>query len=151
MNVPQANAGEIYVDAKPKRTDMPSTAWKRDETVATHEVYFLGEPYNSREYGYVGQYAGSNRFNWQAIRGDFRIGGIEEGAAAAMACCEATLALPMEEYNARVADELLRDLSEIEKKLMRIRPSVLMPGWSAGFDAGYENARNLIINALGAD
>ena len=50
------------------------TKWKRDKT-ETQRVTYHKDRYAQRA-GYVSQYEGSNRYNWQDIRGDHRLSGV---------------------------------------------------------------------------
>lgn len=124
------------------------TTWTRDDHNSRFEVFVRGE-YGDDQQGYVAQYEGSNRYNWQAIRGEFRLSGIVEGAAAAMEMCDVTLALPVEEFNARVAADLIAEMRVKEAQIQLLMPNTtILPGYEAGVMAGYEKARAAVMNTL---
>lgn len=100
-------------------------------------------------YGIVSNYQGTNTYCWQAVRGDFRLSGVIEGADAGMTQADATLDLPIDEYNARVANEVRKDLLELERKLLRLLPDGrLLPGYHAGYEAGMAETKRKIEAAL---
>ena len=123
--------------------------WQRDETKTNNATYHKGR-YTQRA-GYVSQYEGSNRYNWQDIRGDHRLSGVVEGADAAMAACDASMALSDEDFNARVAANLITELKQREKALLELQPNTtLLTGYHAGFEAGFAKARESVLAALEA-
>ena len=125
--------------------------WKRDESVTTHAVYYRGGRYDNK-HGYVSQYAGEDRYNWQDIRGGHRLSSIETGAEAAMAACDASMALSDDEFNARAAAALIDDIMRFEERLIELQPNTtLLPGYHAGFEAGFTKARESVLAALGSE
>ena len=66
-----------------------NTDWQRDETDTKRATYHKAR-YAQRA-GYVAQYEGSDSYNWQDIRYGHRLSGIVNGAAAAMAACDASM------------------------------------------------------------
>lgn len=123
------------------------TEWQRDETDTKRATYHKGR-YTRRE-GYVAQYEGSDSYNWQDIRDGHRLSGIVEGAADAMTACDASMALADEEFKARVAATLVTELKRLEKELLALQPTTaLLPGYHAGFEAGFAKARNSVLAAL---
>ena len=124
------------------------TTWIRDDHETRFEVFHRGTTYEEPK-GYVAQYEGSKRYNWQAIRGEFRLSGIVEGAATAMEICDVTLALPVEEFNARVAENLIAEMREKEAQILILMPNTtILPGYEAGVMAGYKKARAAVMNFL---
>lgn len=96
-------------------------------------------------YCYICQYEGCDRYCWQAVRGDYRLSGIVTGREAAMAQADATMTLPADEFNAQVAADLKETLLDLERKLLDLEPaSTLLPGYHAGFEAGFAHARRKI-------
>ena len=121
-------------------------AWTQDQTARTDSWDWKIE---ARTYGYVTQYAGSESYCWQAVRGDFRLAGIEVGRGAAMNRAEETLALPIDEFNQRVTVELINDLRKIERDILRLSPATeILPGYHAGYEAGASDVRRRIAEAL---
>jgi hypothetical protein len=124
-----------------------NTDWQRDETDTKRATYHKAR-YAQRA-GYVAQYEGSDSYNWQDIRYGHRLSGIVEGAAAAMAACDASMALADEEFNARVATNLIAELKRLEKELLLLQPTTtLLTGYHAGFEAGFAKARESVLAAL---
>jgi hypothetical protein len=102
-----------------------------------------------RTYCRISQYEGSDRYCWQAVRGDHRLADIVTGRAAAMAQADATMALLPDEFNARVTTDLMESLRNIERQLLDLNPtSTLLPGYHTGFEAGFAHAKRLIGEAL---
>lgn len=100
-------------------------------------------------YGLAIQYANTDDYNWQAVRGAFRLSGIEEGRTAAMHMAEEILALPTEEFNRRVAVELFDRLKEIERNIHTLYPSAdILPGYHAGYEAGVADTKRRIVEAM---
>lgn len=129
-------------------TQAPNTVWIQDLNEANRRVFYRGRQ-SLPNYGYVGQYAGSNDYNWQAVRNHYRISGITEGDQAAKDACDAAMDLPIEEFNARVAADLMDKLRDLEKQLLDLQPDTrIFPGYHAGFEAGYSTARAKLLNAL---
>ena len=78
-----------------------------------------------------------------------RLGGIERGLDAAMAACEASIALTDEEFNTRVVADLRQDLARIEKQILAIAPdAAMLPGYHAGFAAGMAKMRDDVLAAV---
>lgn len=127
-----------------------NTDWQRDESETKRATYHKGR-YAQRA-GYVAQYEGSDSYNWQDIRYGHRLSGIVNGADAAMAACDASMALSDEEFNARVATTLITELKRLEKELLALQPNTtLLTGYHAGFEAGFAKARESMLAALGGE
>lgn len=121
--------------------------WQRDESETTRATYHKGR-YEQRT-GYVSQYEGTDRYNWQDIRFGHRLSGIVYGVYAAMVTCDASMDLSDEEFNARVAANLITELKQFEKELLLLQPTTtLLPGYHAGFVGGYEKARRQVLSVL---
>jgi len=121
-------------------------AWAQDKKADT-DCWDL--EIGERIYGHITQYAGSERYCWQAVRGDFRLAGIEVGREAAANLAEETLALPVDEFNRRVTVELIDDLRKIERDILRLSPAAeILPGYHAGYEAGASDVRRRIAEAL---
>lgn len=63
-----------------------NTDWQRDDS-AFRRVTYHKDHYDQCS-GYVGQYEGTDSYNWQDIRYGHRLSGIVEGADAAMSACD---------------------------------------------------------------
>lgn len=121
--------------------------WKRDHEAATDTRTCRIE---DCVLGYISQYPDINRYNWQAIRGQFRLTGIEADSDAAIACAEEALALPIEEFNRLVAKDLIDDFQRIERDILLLSPGTkLLPGYRAGYDAGVADIKRKVASALG--
>lgn len=95
------------------------------------------------------QYAGTENYCWQGVRGDFRLSGIVVGREAAMERAEEIIALPIEEFNRRVVVELMAKLHEIERDITRLSPSTdILPGYAAGYEAGISAIKCRISAAM---
>lgn len=104
---------------------------------------------NRQFHGYVHHYDNSDYANWQAWRNGFYLSGIVCGVDAAKATAEAMLALPIEEFNARVAEDLREDLKKIERDLLRLQPDAhLLPGFHAGYEQGVLDTKRKIEAVL---
>lgn len=126
-------------------TEAP-TGWVQDATGL--ELWRKDQyAYNS---GYVCAYGNHTRgYNWQAIRGEHRISGSEDTPEAAMAAAEAGMALSDEAFSAIVAADLKEKLCNLEQELIALCPDEkLLPGYRAGFEAGYAACRQRIEEAL---
>ncbi|MFH2082051.1 MAG: hypothetical protein ABIK08_11270 [Pseudomonadota bacterium] len=99
---------------------------------------------------HISQYAGSDRYFWQTVRGDFRISGAVLGRLAAMNAAEETMALPVEEFNRQVTADLIDDLRRIERDILRLSPNTeILPGYHAGYEAGVADIKRRIEAAIG--
>lgn len=131
----------------PPTEDRPAAEWKQaanDE----HDTWHL-DRYSTAKRGYVSQYTNGCGYNWQAYRGDHCLSGSAPDRDAAMAAAEATLALPVDEFNARVLAKLTEELFELEKQILDVAPSSqLLPGYHAGYEAGVAAIRSRIEEAL---
>lgn len=126
----------------------PPITWKREETITDREVWTT-DGYYSTTGGYVSQYIGTNNYYWHDARRGHKLSGIETGVDAAMAACEAAMALPDDEFNNRVAAELKESLKRIEAQLLELQPdTALLPGYHTGFEAGYAKARDAVLAVL---
>lgn len=101
-------------------------------------------------YGYVGRYnLNTQRCNWQAVRGEYRLSESAESVEAAQAMAEQMLALPVEEFNARVVADLVIGLHELERKILRLQPTAtLLPGYQTGYEAGVDDMKRKIEEVL---
>lgn len=131
----------------PTQDTMKTTPWIQRQGTPT-------ETWERRDKGgkiiaYVSKYAGSDGFNWQAIRG---AGHRSESALtreAAMTCADAALAMPIDEFNAAAVAELWEDIQELEQKILALCPGTpLLPGYQAGYAAGLVEARRRVNEAL---
>jgi len=121
-----------------KDTDAKTDCWERE----------LGNQVR----GHITQYEGTDRYCWQAVRGEYRLADIVTGRDAAMAQADATLALPIEEFNALVSAELEENLRKIERQLLAINPTAdILPGYHAGYEAGVADTRRRIAQAIELD
>jgi len=97
----------------------------------------------------VTQYEGSDNYCWQVYRDGFYQGGIVAGREAAIAKAAEMLDMPIEEYNALVADELKAELHEIERKLLKLQPDTnLLSGYHIGYQAGVVDTKRKIEAVL---
>lgn len=152
--VSHIGGGQVPPKAPPARnpthptTDALNADWQRDESETRRATYYRGGRHAQRG-GYVGQYEGTNSYNWQDIRYEHRLSGIAEGADAAMAACDASMALADEEFNARVAASIITELKRLEKNLLELQPNTtLLTGYHTGFEAGFAKARESVFAAL---
>jgi hypothetical protein len=98
---------------------------------------------------HVTQYEGRDDYCWQVYRNEAYQGGIVIGREAAIAKADEMLALPIEEYNALVADKLKAELREIERKLLKLQPDTdLLPGYNIGYEAGVIDTKRKIEAVL---
>lgn len=119
-----------------QRQDAPKETWEREDE-------------GGNIIGYVSKYAGSDGFNWQAIRTDARLGGSAPSSPWAMGLADAALAMPIEQFYAAAASELLKEIQELEQKILALCPDTpLLPGFQAGYAAGLEEARRRVTEAL---
>ncbi|MDZ4255639.1 MAG: hypothetical protein U1A72_23975, partial [Sulfuritalea sp.] len=160
--------GEAKSESKPSRkgiamhheikvADMnPQEVWKRDES-STNDTWHL--TFNGRARGYVSKYGleygygpADRGYNWQAIRDDERISGSAPDAETAIARTEEILALPVEEFNRRVAKNLVDEFRQIEQRILRLAPETdLLPGYQAAYEAAVADIRRKIVTAIGLD
>lgn len=125
--------------------DSPSQ-WVKDDRAATDE---WNRQISFRIYGYIHQYPNSNSYCWQAVRGDFRLSAIVDGREAAMAAADSTLALPVQEFNDKVAEELVLELRETERNILLLRPDTcILPGYHAGYEQGMADMKRRIEEAI---
>lgn len=104
---------------------------------------------DEQAYCYAHQYAGSNKFNWQAVRGLDRLSGIVGDRDSAMAHADAAIALPVDEFNARLLAELADELRDIERKIARLSPTTdILPGYHAGYADGMDAMKRKIEAAM---
>ena len=121
-----------------KDTDAKTDRWERE---LGHQVR-----------GHIIQYEGTDRYCWQAVRGEYRLADIVTGRDAAMAQADATLALPIDEFNARVSADLEEDLRKIVRNLLVINPTAsVLPGYHAGYEAGVVDMRRRVAQAIELD
>lgn len=100
-------------------------------------------------HGYIAEYSPGSDYNWQAWRGAGSISGSAPDRDAAMAAAEAGLAMPIDEFNVLAAASVREDMQRIEKKLIAITGSSDgLPGYAAGFEAGFAAARKKIEEAF---
>lgn len=123
-----------------------SADWTQDITAKTDT---WDREISHTVYCHVTNYEGTDRYCWQAVRGEYRIADIVTGREAAMAQADATMALSRDEFNAIVSADLTEAMREIERKLLAINPTMsVLPGYHSGFKAGFAHARGLIDLAL---
>ncbi len=121
-------------------------AWTQD-TAARTDTW--DRDISHRTYCHIAQYEGTDRYCWQAVHGDYRLSGIEPGREAAMAQADATMALPLDEFNAQVSAAIKETMADLERKLLNIDPTAaLLPGYHIGFQDGIAHARRLVGEAL---
>lgn len=121
--------------------------WIQDMTAATDQWRFLVDGCDT--YGYIHNYAGSNDYCWQAIRGGARVSGITKGREASMAKAEEMLSLPVEDFNVIASADLLERLHELEREIVALQPcSKYLPGYRAGYEAGAADVKRRISYAL---
>lgn len=133
---------------------MNTNEWKQDEKADTDQWNLPMDGAAGYCYGHISNYAGTNRYCWQAVRGDlrFRLSGIVEGREAAMAKADEALALPIDEFNTIVAGELREKLTELEQQLLFLQPGAqFLPGYHAGYEAGAADVKRKIAEALSED
>lgn len=128
-----------------------TTQWARRDDRTEKEVWERHiEQHNI--YGYCSRYENNGLWNWQAVRGANRLSDICPTMDGAMACADAVLALPVTEFNTRVAAVLRQELQELERKLIALAPDlVLLPGYHAGYETGFNDARQKVLNAIAID
>lgn len=120
--------------------------WEQDANAGTDQWNRVFAP---RTLCHITQYAGSNSYCWQTVRGDFRLAGVMEGREAAMKQSEEIMALPVDEFNRRVTAELVDDLRKIERDIMLLSPSTeILPGYHAGYEAGVADVKRRIAASL---
>jgi hypothetical protein len=123
--------------------------WTRNDNASTEE---WRRNLEAGIYGYISQYAYSETYCWQAVRGDFRLSGLAEGKEAAIQTAEETLALPIDEFNRRVTVNLIGELREVERKIHALSPNMdILPGYQAGFEAGAADIKRRIAAAMDED
>lgn len=93
----------------------------------------------------VTQYVGTDDYCWQVYRNDFYLGGIVTGHEAAIAKADEMQAMPIEDYNAMVAANLMSDLLDIERKLIKLQPHTNL---LAGYEAGVTDTKRKIEAVL---
>lgn len=121
-------------------------AWKQNTQTDTDQWDW---EIADRTYGLITQYAGTDRYCWQAVRSDFRLSGIAVGRDAAISQAEEIMALPVDEFNRRVTVELIDKLREVERDILRLSPSTdLLPGYHAGYEDGVADVRRRIAAAI---
>jgi hypothetical protein len=118
------------------------------------DILDRGQANNER--GYIHEYA--EDCNWQAWRNGYCLSGIVGSLEAAMDMADAMLALPIEEFNARVAVDLREKLRGIECELLRLQPdaallrlqpdAALLPGFHAGYEQGVADTKRKIEAVL---
>lgn len=102
-----------------------------------------------RDRGYVTKYIDGTGFNWQGIRGQERLSAIVGTLDEAMACAEAALALPEEEFIEKIVTDLLEELRQLEQRIQRLKPAAKTPpGYQNGFNDGLKEAHKRILTAL---
>lgn len=131
----------------PTQDAMKTITWTKRQNAAEDIWDYLSTDGSAR--GYVSKYAGSDGFNWQAIRGGERVSGSAPTSQEGMAAADAVLALSIEQFNVLVTGELLKKIQELEQRILSIRPETpLLPGYQAGYAAGLEEARRRVTEAL---
>lgn len=126
--------------------------WQQDPKADTDQWYLRIDGHDV--YGHVSNYAGSDRYWWQVVRGDnrFYVSGIVVGRDAAMAKAVELLAVPLDDFNAIVAGNLREKLFEFEQQLLALQPdSHLLPGYHAGYEAGVAEVKRRIAAAIDGD
>jgi hypothetical protein len=125
---------------------MTRTGWIQEHGAST-DTWRLG--LDSVTYALIIQYAGTDQYCWQAVRGDFRLSGIASGRAAAMSRGEEHIGLPPEEFNRLVAVDLMDNLRKIERDILRVAPGMaVLPGYHAGYEDGASDIRRRIAAAI---
>jgi hypothetical protein len=120
--------------------------WKQNTEAATDQWDW---EIADRTYGHITQYTGSDRYCWQAVRGDFRLAGTAVGRDASISQAEEIMALPIDEFNRRVTVELIDQLRKTERDILRLSPSAeILPGYHAGYEAGVADIRRRITAAI---
>lgn len=105
-------------------------------------------------YGHVHEYhpeaLGGGSCCWQAVRNRrFRLSGIVSSVGAAQAEAERILALPKEEFNRLVVEDLMNDIKRLERDILALAPEAsLLPGYQAGFEAGAADMKRKVAAAL---
>lgn len=104
-------------------------------------------------YGHVHEYhpeqlrAGS--CCWQAVRNRFRLSGVVTGVDAAKAEAERALALPIDEFNRLVVEDLRNDIKKLERDILTLAPETnLLPGYHAGYEAGTADMKRKVAAVL---
>lgn len=105
-------------------------------------------PREGGNYGFVSQYDRGDWY-WAASRGDERVSGIVDTFDEATAAAERWLDASMEDFNTEVAQSLLDDIKNLERRLFSVAPnSALLIGYHEGFKAGEAAMRKRIEEAL---
>lgn len=100
--------------------------------------------------GYVRKFEHAYGYFWQAERNDYRLTGSGVDREAAMAKADEAMALPTDEFNRRICENLMIDIRRIERAILQLSPHTdLLPGYHAGYEAGLAHARQLVASALG--
>lgn len=100
-------------------------------------------------YGYISNYAGTEKYNWQAVRDFKTLSGIVIGREASMVKAEEALALPIEDFIEAIAAELREELYERERKLFALQPcSKYLPGYHVGYEAGAADVKRRIEEVM---
>ena len=127
----------------------PNDQWVKDANT-TDNVWRKNHP--SDEHGYVSQYNHTKAFCWQSVRYDHRVSGIAHTLDEAMLKADESLALPIEEFNNMVAERYLKELHEIERKILELKPAQkLLAGYRAGYEDGMAETKAKIAKALNLD
>lgn len=117
-----------------EETMNPATPWKQNLEAPTDQWDRHDE---SGDCGYISKYKGSDDYYWQTVRNNFRLAGIVVGREAAIAAADAKLALPIDDFNALVAADLIKNLRKLEQDLLILQPGGdYLPGYQAGYKAG---------------
>lgn len=120
--------------------------WKQNQNAETDS---WNRVFESGDGTHVSMYVGTNRYYWMARRGDYRLSGVETGRDAAIEQAEAAIAMPIGEFNQRVANKLIVQLHEIESDLMRLCPNTdLLLGYHTGYEAGASDVKRRIYAAM---
>lgn len=103
-------------------------------------------------YCYVHQYENSDDCCWQVARSEGRLSGLIRGRDASMAKAEAVMALPVDEFKARVVAEMIDKMREIERDIVRLAPATdILPGYHAGYEAGVAAMKRKIEAVMEAE
>lgn len=121
--------------------------WKQNTSARTDEWRRMTDDVD--QYCLISQYEGQSNYCWQTARGIGRLAGISASSEEAMAEADKHLEMPIEEFNNIAAREVLEQITRLEKTLMSLAPNTeFLPGYSAGYEAGFEEARRRVTEAF---
>lgn len=124
-----------------------TASWTQDVTAKT-DRWNISMP-DAGGHAYICQYEGRDDYYWMAYRLGGEMSGIVVGREAAMRTAAEMMAMPIDAFREQVVAELRDKLRGIERDILRVMPAAeILPGYQAGFEAGYAACRQRIETAL---